>query len=917
MRKQQEASMKGISGRVRFSSTSFFLLVAFWSKAADAQMLVHFDLPAQPLAQSLNAIGTATNTDVGYRASLVAGLLAPPLKADLTVDGALTRVLVGTGLRPKHLDDHTILITATGALTADSRERRLFWAKASSATEQGDQIVPSQAGAATTDNPSSSNAGKKDLDEIVVTGTHIHGTDNKINPIITIDQDQIERSGYSSTSDLFRALPQNFQSVGANPDGFLSGTHAAGYNKDFASGIDLRGLGPSSTLVLVNGHRLAPSSFGSFVDVSQIPLAAIDRVEILTDGSSAIYGSDAVGGVVNIILKKDYQGADSTVRYGATTGGGRDEVLASQTMGSNWPSGNAVGTLQYQRQGALPAADRTFASNLTVPNDLFPKNQSYGLTLDGRQTLLDGLEFNGDVLVSKRQFTQFSSIPTPPLGNYDDLTNGNTQSVSVSPGLRYNLTPKWTVELSGLYGQQKSLSNLYEDVPGFPFTNLNLGFNNRFTEKSIDLVMDGRFGSTSAGDIAVAFGGSYRTEDLDSVITQTSGGSVLITPREENRHVRAEFGELHIPIVGPGNRIPLVQALELSLAVRRDNYSDFGSTTNPHVGLRWAPLADVSLRGSYGKSFRAPNGSEEITKNTPAYIFNYDVSNPAGPGLIPALILAGGKTLSAERARTLNFGVQYSPLNFQGFTASLDYYDIRYADRIVEPPIAPNVLQQPTIYGSLISPVASDAAAQAIVNAVTAAGGQFFDEIGTGATGVRYLYDARQQNAAVVLQSGLDLTSKLTRSFGAYTWTSQLNVAFIDKIETQFAQGSNFFNQVNTFASPAKWRTRLDSTWGGAAFSLSGALNFVGSYVDTNAVGNPSIASWTTADLNATLNVETLFQSYGWRGLSFSIVLLNVFDRNPPFVATSIGGTGYPISYDSANANPLGRFIAVTLRKKW
>jgi len=61
--------MNGISGRVRFSSASFFLLVAFWSKAADAQMLVHFDLPAQPLAQSLNAIGTATNTDVGYRAS--------------------------------------------------------------------------------------------------------------------------------------------------------------------------------------------------------------------------------------------------------------------------------------------------------------------------------------------------------------------------------------------------------------------------------------------------------------------------------------------------------------------------------------------------------------------------------------------------------------------------------------------------------------------------------------------------------------------------------------------------------------------------------------------------------------------------------------------------------------------------------
>lgn len=766
-------------------------------------------------------------------------------------------------------------------------------------------------------NEKEKNKKTEDLEEVVVTGTHIHGADNKINPIIIIGQAQIERSGYSSTSDLFRALPQNFQNVAASPDGFLSGTAAAENNKDFASGIDLRGLGPSSTLVLVNGHRLAPSSFGSFVDVSQIPLAAIDRVEILTDGSSAIYGSDAVGGVVNIILKKDYQGADTTVRYGATTGGGRDEVLASQTLGSNWSGGNAVGTLQYQRQGALPAADRSFGSNLTVPNDLFPENQSYGLTLDGRQTVFDRLEFYGDVLVSKRQFIQFSSVPEPPLGNYDILTNGDTQSINISPGLRYNVTPKWTIELSGLYGHQKSLSNVYEDVPGFSFTNLNLGINNRFTEKSIDLVTDGRLASTVAGDIAVAFGGSYRTENLDDVITQTSGGTVLVRPMDENRHVSAEFAELHVPIVGAGNRIPLVQALELSLAVRRDDYSDFGSTTNPHVGVRWAPLADVSLRASYGKSFRAPSASEEITENIPAYIFNYDVSNPAGPGQIPALILAGGKTLTAERARTLNFGVEYSPLDFQGFTASLDYYDIRYADRIVSPPIAPNVLQQPTIFGSLISPVASDAAAQAIVNAITAAGGQFFDEIGTGVTGVRYLYDARQQNAAVVRQSGLDLTSKLTRSFGAYTWTSQVNVAFIDKIDTQFAQGSSFFNQVNTFASPAKWRARVDSTWGGAAFSFSGALNFVGSYTDTNAVGNPPISSWTTADLNATLNADAFFGSYGWRGLSLSIILLNVFDRNPPFVATSIGGAGYPISYDSANANPLGRFIAVSLRKKW
>src|SRR5258708_5612149 len=552
--------MRRSSGRVCLSSMSFLLLVAFRCAAADAQMLVHFDLPVQSLAQSLMAIGTATNTDVGFSASQVARLSPPPLKENLTVDGALTRVLVGTGLRPKHLDDHTIVIAATESLAADSRERKLLWAKSSPATEPGDQIVPSQGGAAansSTDNPSTSNAERKDLEEIVVTGSHIHCPDNKINPIIVIDRAQIERSGYSSTSDLFRALPQNFQNAAASEDGFLSSTQASGNNIERGTGVDLRGLGPSSTLVLLNGHRLAPSGFGSFVDVSQIPLAAIDRVEILTDGSSAIYGSDAVGGVVNIILKKDYQGADTAVRFGAATGGGRDEVFVSQSIGSNWSGGNAVSTLQFQRQGALPATDRAFASTLADPNDLLPENRTFGATFDGRQALFDRLEFYGDVLLSKREFTSFNSAPELPLGNNILSSSGDSTSINISPGLRYNLSSEWTIEMNGLYGYQKSLSNTAEGVPDFSFTDANIGIDNRFTEKSIDLVFDGRLGATAAGIIAVAFGGSYRTENLSSVLMDTFGTTRTITrPSDNKRHVAAEFAELHPPIVVAANHVP-------------------------------------------------------------------------------------------------------------------------------------------------------------------------------------------------------------------------------------------------------------------------------------------------------------------------------------------------------------------------
>jgi iron complex outermembrane receptor protein len=468
-----------------------------------------------------------------------------------------------------------------------------------------------------------------------------------------------------------------------------------------------------------------------------------------------------------------------------------------------------------------------------------------------------------------------------------------------------------------LYGYQKSVSNLNEGVPGLVSTDTTIGLDNRFTEKSIDLVADGRLGSTAAGHISVAFGASYRAENFSELLSDIYGGAgpAIITHHTNNRHVTAEFAELQLPIVGSANAVPLVQAFELSGALRRDNYSDFGTTTNPHVGLRWAPLTDISLRASYGKSFRAPNAYEEGQQNQQTVIYSEDVLSPTGPGMVPVLVLAGSKTLTAERARTLDFGLEYKPADMQGFSASMDYYDIRYSNRIVYPIPPANVLQQVASYGSLISPVASDAAAQGLVNAVTAAGGVFSDYTnnGTGVAGVRYLFDSRQQNAALVMQSGIDVTSKFVKTFGTHTWSSRINVAFTDKIDTQYSRGAGFVNSVNTFESPAKWRARLDSTWGSAAYSISGALNAVGSYVDTNAQGNPPIASWTTVDLNATLNADAFFQALEWRGVSLSVILLNAFNREPPFVSN----LNAAVNYDSANANPLGRFIAVSVRKKW
>jgi iron complex outermembrane recepter protein len=898
--------MLRISGRVPFSWASFLFFASFWSAAADVQMIVHFDLPAQSLAQALKEIGTVTNTDVGFRASQVAKLVAPPLKGNLTVDDALTRVLVGTGLRPKHLNDHTIVIVAVEA------------PKAPDSTTQ--QPIPAQTDTPVSESESEISPSPGDeLEQVVVTGTHIRGLDNKTNPIIVIDRDQIDRSGYSSTQDLFNSLPQNFTSGDASADGIYGGNARAADNQDFGSGINLRGLGVSSTLVLLDGHRLAPSALGSFVDVSLIPLSAIDRVEILTDGSSAIYGSDAVGGVVNIILKKDYQGADTTARFGSVTNGSRHEELLAQTLGTTWSGGNIVGTLQYQQQSALPAIERDFASALPSPNDLLPETRSYGATLVGRQTITDGLEFYGDVLLSQRDFTQDSSVfeGSPTLDViFPTYNNGTAQTVDITPGIRYQLSDRWSVEMNALYARQKTTDVLAFGIIGTPLSTESDSY--IFTEKSVDLNINGRVAAMPAGDIGLAAGISYRTEGFDSIDVQEP--SNVITPSVEDRNIAAAFAELYVPIVGRANHIPMVETLELSAAVRRDHYSDFGPTTNPRIGLHWAPWADLSVRASYGTSFQAPTAGEEYSESPQ---FQTIVSFPATPfeglvsptgGFASALLVEGSKALTAQRARTEDFSIEYKPAGIEGLIANIGYYYIRYTDRIITPSYNTNALIEPNVYGSLVTPVPSDAAAQAIIDAAVAAGSQYNNFSGTGATGIRYLLDLQQQNASEVIQSGFDITSRYTRPIASHTLIAQLNISYIDKIDTQLVQGAAFDNLVNTLANPVKWRGRLDLAWAGSRWSVGGALNEVGSYVNTATMGNPSIASWTTVDLNATINADAYIQGAGWKGVSLSLTALNALNRNPPFVdAASLFGA----NFDPSNASPLGRFIALTVKRKW
>lgn len=198
-----------------------------------------------------------------------------------------------------------------------------------------------------------------ELDVIVVTGTNIRGAVPAGNDVMVIRAEEIEASGKATIGDFLRELPANFAGgVGMSDNIQGQDASVAGSNMTGGQGVNLRGLGALSTLVLVNGRRVAAAGqYGDFVDISTLPSNAVSHIEILLDGASAVYGSDAVGGVVNIILKRSDEGARTSLRVGTATEGGGNQVQLGQTWGTQWDGGGLIVGYEYNGQDNLLAND--------------------------------------------------------------------------------------------------------------------------------------------------------------------------------------------------------------------------------------------------------------------------------------------------------------------------------------------------------------------------------------------------------------------------------------------------------------------------------------------------------------------------------------------------------------------------------
>jgi iron complex outermembrane recepter protein len=211
------------------------------------------------------------------------------------------------------------------------------------------------------------------LDKVEITGSSIKQIEGETAlPVLVITREEIQRTGAANAEELLRSIATN--SSGGSSSVANTGAGGGQGGGSSASLISMRGLGSARTLVLLNGRRTAPAGGSSAIDVSTIPIAAIERIEVLRDGASAVYGSDAVAGVVNFILRKDFAGRELSVSFGTPTrAGGGDDVKASLFMGFGDLSKERfninVGA-SYQKVKPIFGSDRSFASNLNVGEQL-------------------------------------------------------------------------------------------------------------------------------------------------------------------------------------------------------------------------------------------------------------------------------------------------------------------------------------------------------------------------------------------------------------------------------------------------------------------------------------------------------------------------------------------------------------------
>ncbi|ESQ84207.1 hypothetical protein AEAC466_10710 [Asticcacaulis sp. AC466] len=811
---------------------------------------IAFDIPAETTAAALNDLATQADIHLLFPYDAAARTSAPALKGTYSIDEALALVMAGAGLEIAEQKDGSISLRVT--------------------------------------------AGKDDAaTEVIVTGSHIRGG-NPTSPVHTVTRADIDASGYSQIGDVMRSLPENFAG-GQNP-GVLaaSNSNIANMNITNASTMNLRGLGSDATLVLVNGHRLAADSSFQGADISVIPLSAVKRIEIVPDGASALYGSDAVAGVANIILRKTFNGAEVSARLGTTTQGGGAEQTYSLLAGRAGTTGYVMLNLEYAKQDAILAGDRAFASDVASDATLIQPQVRRSAFVSLGRDLTDTVSVSLDALVSDRDTTYLNHM----YRDYPGYTGwAYTPAFSVTAMADVALSGGWKAHITGgVAGSRNStgISSYGVDYPSYNTNHLEY----------IEATADGTLFSLPGGPLKVAVGGGVRTEGFQQ---NFRGSPSLLTP---SRQVDYVYLEGQVPLIAPSSDRTGLHALELNLSARIEHYSDFGSTTNPRVGIRYVPFNDLTLRASWGQSFKAPSFLQMYQAVTLA-LYKPGILGGSNDGSIAMLVYGGNTDLKPETSTSWSLGADYAPARMPGLTLSLNLFNIDYTDRVVQPinPLTAS-LSNPQFEPFLKIDPATVTVETLVANAYSL---DNYSGLTYDPNKVSVIIYDNYQNATAQTAHGVDLGYRQHFTLAGGALDAFANATWLHLEQQTIATQPKVILSGTIFNAP-EFKARGGVTWQKGGLSLSGIVNYLGEETDTGVTPNHAIASWTTVDTHLAYNFAG--RSGYARDLKLALSVSNLLDRDPPY-APSPALFYEGLAFDSTNASLIGRTVSLTLTKGW
>ena len=825
------------------------------------------------------------------------------------------------------------------------------------------------------------------IEEVTVVGSRIsrNAEFETATPVQVMDREAIEKSGHTNLQQLFEKNPAagngTFSTRGNNQDSTANG----------AAAVSLRGMGADATLVLVNGRRVAISAFAegittNFVDINTIPLAAVERVEVLKDGASAIYGSDAVAGVVNLVLRDDFEGAEISVDYGGADG--YDEQSTSAIWGINTDDANLTLILDhhknstlagYERNG-LGSADQSFRGGIdsrssrgypgsfTVDDQIMPdpscpssqvadtvclydygpwtlltpEAERTGVLLLGKNQLSDSVEFFTEVAFQHN--TSIAQGAPTPLDDSAELTvpvdhpNNPFADANDIDIYRYRTVDagarQWSIEtdnLRGVFGLRGSFAEwdweasvqrsrsestqtgdrgqgwvrtdlLQQEIDAGrynPFGGVrnpqsvieavttSLVRQGKSQMTGVDFTINGDLFDTANGTVAMAAGIEYREEQVSDIPDdQFQRGLIFGTESvyaEASRDIGSAFVEFAVPL--PGN-------LDLSLAGRYDDYSDFGSTTNPMANLLWTASDMLSLRASWGTGFRAPSLAQIGLGPSQESIFFDDTYgcavNDAYCGKTDYnVVFAGNPDLEPEESESFNIGGVLKPVD--GMQLSLDYWSITQEGKIDSVPI-----------GYLYSQFCGDQNSTVCVRSAPLPGEALgsLQSINSG-----FINIGEQTVSGVdfsLVYSGLAVAGGELGARLDYSYLAEFERVELD------ADGESFVSHdwAGRYEYPQhRWATSVD--WTRDTFTLTVGVNYIGEFDDADGTTDFVSNSSRTVDAFMTLNLQARYT--GFENLTLSLGADNALDEEPPFAVGD--GDSDLYGYVSSQHDPRGRFF--------